>query len=80
MAKDEYKKFYNKNIRVITTEHGYNRLEGILEGETDNQIFLIDLTYRSSAGNHYNSEGIVYKDKIISVFLTQTPEEDSKEK
>ena len=79
---EDYQDFIQKNVGVltvgrITNESQYNvgnslQLEGILDKETDTQIFLKDMSTVQGSNNQFKidaSYGAVSKDKIISLYL-----------
>ena len=81
MVNSEYEKFYNQKVGVITTgvaaDINYHAnsslvLEGILDKETDTQIFLKGLNDVKHNGGYLDidsSYGTISKDKIISLYL-----------
>ena len=88
MAK-EYQDFMQQSVRVVTIgrltdQNHYNtgnslQLEGILDKETDTQVFLKDMYTFQSSNGQFEIEtpyGAVSKDKIISLYLTPTEKQE----
>jgi len=86
---EEYQDFMQQSVRIVTVgrltdENNYNvgnslQLEGILDKETDRQVFLKDMHTFQRSNNQFKIEtpyGAVSKDKIISLYLTPTKKQE----
>jgi hypothetical protein len=80
---EEYQDFMQQSVRVVTlgrltNESRYNtgnslQLEGILDKETDTQVFLRNMHTFQESNKQLEIEtpyGAVSKDQIISLYLT----------
>ena len=86
---EEYQDFMQQSVRVVTVgrltdENHYNvgnslQLEGILDKETDRQVFLKDMHTFQKSNSQFEIEtpyGAVSKNKIISLYLTPTEKQE----